>query len=81
MTETTDAEWQSLLSAGTGLSSRFRNLFLTYLRKAFEAGKLGFYGEMASMSKPATFDALCRRMRRIKWVAFATPPLAARSKC
>lgn len=56
------------------LSSRFRNLFLTYLKKAFQAGRLGFYGEMVGLSKPARFDTLCRRMRRIKWVVFAKPP-------
>jgi len=56
------------------LSSRFRNLFLTYLGKAFEEGRLGFHGEMAGLSKAANFDALCRRMKRIKWVVFAKPP-------
>jgi hypothetical protein len=56
------------------LSARFRNLFLSYLRKAFEEGRLGFYGEMAGLSNPAAFDALCRRMRRIKWVVFVKPP-------
>lgn len=56
------------------LSSRFRNLFLIYLKKAFEADRLGFHGEMAGLSKPATFATLCRRMKRIKWVVFAKPP-------
>ena len=56
------------------LGSRFRNLFLTYLRKAFQRGKLRFHGEMASLAKPAAFEALCRRARRIKWVVFAKPP-------
>jgi hypothetical protein len=56
------------------LSSRFRNLFLTYLQKAFEEDRLGFYGELAALSKPARFDALCHRMKRIKWVVFVKPP-------
>jgi hypothetical protein len=56
------------------LGSRFRNLFLTYLRKGFQDGKLRFHGEMASLAKPAAFEALCRRARRIKWVVFAKPP-------
>ena len=56
------------------LSSRFRNLFLIYLRKSFEEGKLSFHGEMTALGKPTRFDALCRRMRRIKWVVFAKPP-------
>ena len=56
------------------LSARFRNLFLSYLRKAFKEGRLGFYGEMAGLGKPAAFEALGRRMRRINWVVFAKPP-------
>jgi Putative transposase/Transposase zinc-binding domain len=56
------------------LSSRFRNLFLTYLRKAFRDGKLRFHGEMAGLAKPAAFEALCRRAKRIKWVVFVKPP-------
>lgn len=56
------------------LSSRFRNLFLIYLRKAFRAGRLRFYGEMAGLAQPAAFDALCRTARRSNWVVFAKPP-------
>jgi len=56
------------------LSARFRNLFLRYLRRAFEEGRLSFYGEMADLGRPARFDALCHRMRRIKWVVFVKPP-------
>jgi hypothetical protein len=56
------------------LSSRFRNLFLTYLKKAFREGKLRFHGETASLSGPAAFAALCSRAKRIKWVVFVKPP-------
>jgi hypothetical protein len=56
------------------LSSRFRNLFLIYLRKAFQDGKLRFQGEMAELAKPAGFEALCSRAKRIKWVVFLKPP-------
>src|SRR5271154_3556938 len=56
------------------LSSRFRNLFLIYLRKAFQAGRLKFQGEMAALASPAAFEALCRQARRIKWVVFVKPP-------
>jgi Putative transposase/Transposase zinc-binding domain len=56
------------------LSSRFRNLFLMYLRKAFRAGRLKFHGEMAGLTQPAAFEALCRQARRIKWVVFVKPP-------
>jgi hypothetical protein len=56
------------------LSSRFRNLFLIYLRKAFQAGRLKFHGEMAALASPAAFEALCRQARRIQWVVFVKPP-------
>jgi len=56
------------------LSSRFRNLFLTYLRKTFQAGRLKFHGEMAALARPAAFEALCRQARRIQWVVFVKPP-------
>ena len=56
------------------LSARFRNVFLTYLRKAFEDGKLRFHGEMAALNGPHVFKALCRRAEKIKWVVFAKAP-------
>jgi hypothetical protein len=56
------------------LSSRFRNLFLTYLRKAFRAGKLKFHGDMARLAQPPAFEVLCRQARRIEWVVFVKPP-------
>ncbi len=57
------------------LSSRFRKLFLTYLRTAYQEGKLHFHGEMAGLAKPAAFEALCRRAdAEIKWVVFVKPP-------
>ena len=43
------------------LGSRFRNLFLIYLKEAFQEGKLRFHGEMAGLAKPAAFEALCRQ--------------------
>ncbi len=56
------------------LSSRFRNVFLLYLRKAFRDGKLRFHGELAGLARPAAFEALCRQAGRTKWVVFAKPP-------
>ena len=56
------------------LSSRFRNLFLTYLRKAFKAGRLTFYGELAGLANQSAFEALCRTAKQTKWVVFAKPP-------
>jgi hypothetical protein len=56
------------------LGSRFRNVFLTYLREAYREGKLKFHGDMIGLNKPAAFEALCRRAGRIKWVVFVKPP-------
>jgi hypothetical protein len=56
------------------LSKRFRNLFLTYLRAAFQAGSLKFTGEMAALAGPGAFEALYRAAKRVSWVVFAKPP-------
>ena len=56
------------------LRSRFRRLFLIYLRKAFQEGRLTFRGEMAGFAQPAAFEALCQQAARIKWVVFVKPP-------
>ena len=65
---------QSFFLAVKVLSSRFRNLFLMYLRKSFQAGRLKFHGEMAGLAQPSAFEALCREARRIKWVVFVKAP-------
>jgi Putative transposase len=56
------------------LSSRFRRLFLMYLRKTFREGRLRFHGAMAGLAQPAAFEALCRQVGRFKWVVFVKPP-------
>ena len=56
------------------LSSRFRNLFLIYLRKALKAGKLKFHGQLAELAGQSAFEALCRTAKQSKWVVFAKPP-------
>jgi hypothetical protein len=56
------------------LGSRFRNLFLTYLEEAFQADKLRFHGELASLARAAEFEALCRKTKKIKWVVYAKAP-------
>jgi Putative transposase/Transposase zinc-binding domain len=56
------------------LSRRFRNLFLSYLRKVFRHGRLKFHGEMSGLNQATAFDDLCRGARRSEWVVFAKPP-------
>ena len=65
---------QSFLLPVEVLGCRFRNVFLLYLKKAFQEGKLRFHGEMAGLAKPAAFEILCRRAKKIKWVVFAKAP-------
>ena len=49
-------------------------MFLIHLREAFEKGRLKFHGEMAGLSRPAAFAALCNRMKRIKWNVHVKAP-------
>lgn len=56
------------------LSRLFRRLFLDALRAAFEAGHLGFFGELAGLAEPAAFVQHLRDLRRIEWVVYAKPP-------
>jgi hypothetical protein len=62
-----------LLPTGV-LRSRFRNVFLKYLREAFDEGRLQFHGDLAGLGKPSAFAALCNRMKRIKWNVYVKPP-------
>ncbi len=64
----------SFLLPNEVLGCRFRNVFLIYLRRAFEEGELRFHGEMAGLAKPAAFAALCHKAKRKKWVVYAKPP-------
>jgi hypothetical protein len=49
-------------------------LFLDELRTAFEAGQLGFCGDLADLAKPAGFARRLRDLRRVEWVVYAKPP-------
>jgi Putative transposase/Transposase zinc-binding domain len=56
------------------LSALFRRIFLTYLRESFRKGQLHFRGEQAALAQPATFEALCHKASKIKWVVYAKAP-------
>jgi len=56
------------------LSRLFRRLFLDELRAAFEAGELGFFGELAALAEPDAFTRRLRELRRVEWVVYAKPP-------
>ena len=56
------------------LSRLFRRLFLQGLENAFNAGKLGFFGDLAVLADPAAFTKRLEQLRRIDWVVYAKPP-------
>jgi hypothetical protein len=56
------------------LSSRFRNLYIRYLKKIYAAEKLRFYGELQHLSSPASFARYLAPLRRRKWVVYAKAP-------
>jgi hypothetical protein len=56
------------------LSRLYRRLFLEALQGAFEAGRLGFFGDLARLAEPAAFTRLIADMRKIDWVVYAKPP-------
>ena len=56
------------------LSRLFRRLFLADLQTAFEAGELGFFGELAELVQPAAFARRLAEFRRVEWVVYAKPP-------
>ena len=56
------------------LSRLFRRLFLDALRIAFEAGDLGFFGDLANLAEPVAFTRRLRELRQVEWVVYAKPP-------
>jgi hypothetical protein len=56
------------------LANLFRRLFLERLRKAFDAGALNYFGDLASLADPARFREHLAKMRRIDWVVYAKKP-------
>jgi Putative transposase/Transposase zinc-binding domain len=56
------------------LSRLYRRLFLERLRTAFDAGRLGFFGEFAGLAKPVAFAAHLQPLRNIEWVVYAKRP-------
>ncbi len=52
----------------------FRAKFTAALRQAFQAGKLGFHGQLQPLAQPQVFTALVRQSFRKKWVVYCKPP-------
>jgi len=59
------------------LSRLFRRLFLEQLQAAFDAGTLGFHGDLAGLADQATFKRHLGELRRLEWVVYAKPPFGS----
>lgn len=58
------------------LSRLFRRLFLESLQKAFDAGKLQFFGGLELLRDPDAFGQLLAPMKGCEWVVYAKRPFA-----
>lgn len=56
------------------LGCLFRGKFLAYLKQAFAAGQLGFYGQLRELAHPVRFDDWVESLKHKKWVVYAKPP-------
>src|SRR6202165_1493548 len=57
------------------LAARFRNQFLKSLWRAYRCNKLRLGGALAPLNKTAEFHRLYSKLKRMKWVVAARPPL------
>jgi hypothetical protein len=58
------------------LSRLFRRLFLEYLEKAFDAGKLKCFSSLEPLRDRRTFRRFLTSTRKSEWVVYAKPPFA-----
>jgi hypothetical protein len=58
------------------LSRLFRRLFLEYLLKAFDAGKLEFFSSLESLRDRCSFLDYLAPLREAEWVVYAKRPFA-----
>jgi Putative transposase len=58
------------------LSRRFQRLFLTALADAHAAGRLAFFGEIASWRRRESLATYLAPLRRKNWFVYAKPPFA-----
>ncbi|MGA2348502.1 MAG: IS91 family transposase, partial [Candidatus Sulfotelmatobacter sp.] len=59
------------------LSRLFRRLFLEYLLKAFDAGKLEFFSSLKSLRDRSSFLDYLAPLREAEWVVYAKRPFAS----
>jgi len=58
------------------LSRRFRRRFLESLQKAFDSGKLQFFGSLEALREPRAFARQIARAKASEWVVYARRPFA-----
>ncbi len=58
------------------LSRRFRRRFLESLQKAFDSGKLQFFGSLEQLRAPSVFARQIARAKGSEWVVYAKRPFA-----
>ena len=58
------------------LSRLFRRLFLAALHLAYREHKLQFFGDLASLANPASFDAYLVPLKQTNWFVYAKQPFA-----
>src|SRR5713101_4712490 len=58
------------------LARLFRRLYLKYLEKAFDAGRLQFLGSLQKLADPAQFRSYLAPLEQSEWVVYAKPPFA-----
>lgn len=58
------------------LSRLFRRLFLTALKRSFDAGKLRFFGVLEHLHEPCAFARHLDRAKESEWVVYAKRPFA-----
>jgi hypothetical protein len=56
------------------LARLFRGLFLKYLQKAFDSGKLEFFSSLEPLRDRQAFLRYLARTRKADWVVYAKPP-------
>src|ERR1022692_1546248 len=59
----------------------FRRLFLESLQKAFDAGKLQFFGALDSLREARGFARCIARAKNSEWVVYAKRPFAGPEQC
>ncbi len=58
------------------LSRLFRRLFLKYLQKAFDSGKLRFSASLETLHDPKEFARYLKPAKESEWCVYAKPPFA-----